>query len=171
MTGAFEIVVPCRRWLIVIPEAERLCGRFARAALAVPALCQSVQSEEASALSIALADDAMARDLNHRFRGIDKPTNVLSFPARETGAAIGANAAELGDILVAYETTVAEAEDQGIPVADHLAHLVIHGVLHLRGFDHQRPGDAEAMEAIETELLARFGIADPYCEPLAESAR
>jgi probable rRNA maturation factor len=106
-------------------------------------------------LAILLCDDGAMRELNSRWRGKPEPTNVLSFPA-----APGAGA--LGDIAIAYETTAREAEAAGKPFADHLAHLAVHGFLHLLGYDHQSEGDAGAMERLETLILARLGIADPY---------
>jgi probable rRNA maturation factor len=104
--------------------------------------------------SILLANDSALRRLNRDFRGADKPTNVLSFPA--------AAAAYRGDIAIAYGVTKREAKAAGKNFADHAAHLVVHGVLHLAGHDHQRSKDAKAMEALEAKILARFGIADPY---------
>jgi probable rRNA maturation factor len=106
--------------------------------------------------------------LNHRYRGEDKPTNVLAFAAQE--AAPSASPARLperstlllGDVVLAYETTVREAKVAGKPVAAHVGHLVVHGVLHLLGYDHQRARDARTMEALEVRALAAIGIADPY---------
>ena len=110
--------------------------------------------------SILLANDRALRRLNRDFRGADKPTNVLSFPAFPAFPA--AAAAYRGDIAIAYGVAKREAKDAGKNFADHAAHLVVHGVLHLAGHDHQRPKDAKAMEALEVKILARFGIADPY---------
>ena len=104
-------------------------------------------------LCLVLADDALQRKLNHDFRGRDKPTNVLSFE----GAPVS-----LGDVVLALETIAGEAETQGKSLADHVAHLVVHGVLHLMGVDHQTGGQARRMERLETEILAGLGIADPY---------
>lgn len=111
--------------------------------------------------TIALGDDATVRDLNKRFRGQDKPTNVLSFPSRE-------GEDTLGDIIFAFETLQREAADLGIPLAHHLQHLTVHGLLHLLGFDHMSEEEAAEMEAIETSILARIGVPDPYAdsEPL-----
>jgi len=109
-------------------------------------------------VTIVLTDDAEMRDLNHTWRGKDEPTNVLSFPAGDAPGETGA----LGDVVVAYETTKAEAEAAAIPVSDHVAHLVIHGVLHLLGFDHLNDLEAEKMEDLERTALSSIGIADPY---------
>ena len=105
---------------------------------------------------ILLTDDETVRDLNGRFRGKDRPTNVLSFPAPENAQP------HLGDIVLAHGVCAAEARAQGKPFADHLSHLVIHGILHLMGHDHEADDEAEAMEAQERTLLAALGIPDPY---------
>ena len=105
---------------------------------------------------ILLTDDETVRDLNARFRGKDKPTNVLSFPAPENARP------HLGDIVLAYGVCADEAREQGKPFGDHLSHLVVHGVLHLMGYDHEADDEAEAMEAKERTLLAALGFPDPY---------
>jgi probable rRNA maturation factor len=117
-------------------------------------------------LAIVLTDDSKIRALNRLWRGIDKPTNVLSFPAKEPRGD-GAPAL-LGDIVIAYETTAKEALAQGTPLLHHLAHLVVHGFLHLRGHDHEVEDEAEAMERIERAILARLDISDPYAARDAE---
>lgn len=110
-------------------------------------------------LSVVLTDDAQIADLNKAWRGRSGPTNVLSFPAAEMPAA---EAALLGDVVLARDTIVREAEAQGKSFVDHLAHLIIHGVLHLLGHDHEDEAEAEAMEALERRILEDLGIADPY---------
>ncbi len=112
------------------------------------------------AVSVLFADDAAVRELNRTWRGEDKPTNVLSFPALQPAGAPGPRA--LGDLALAFETLAREAQAEGKPLADHAAHLIVHGVLHLVGYDHQTEAQAEAMEALEVEALARLGIANPY---------
>jgi probable rRNA maturation factor len=112
-----------------------------------------------AAVTVLLADDATLRDLNNRFRGKDKPTNVLSFPA---GAPAGISPRPLGDLAIAFETTAQEATEAGKPVEDHLCHLVVHGFLHLLGYDHETVAEAELMENAERAILARLGLPDPY---------
>jgi probable rRNA maturation factor len=108
-------------------------------------------------VAVLLCDDATMRGLNGRWRGRPEPTNVLSFPA-------AAGTGTLGDIAIAYETTAQEAQAEGRPFADHLAHLAVHGFLHLLGYDHQSDAEAAAMERLETTILARLGVADPYAK-------
>jgi probable rRNA maturation factor len=103
--------------------------------------------------SILLAGDKRLRALNLDFRGKAKPTNVLSFPG---------GGAYAGDIAIAYGVTKKEAKAAGKSLADHASHLVVHGVLHLAGYDHERPRDAKLMEPLEVKILKRLGIADPY---------
>jgi probable rRNA maturation factor len=107
-----------------------------------------------ASLAILLADDARLKALNRKFRGKDRSTNVLSFPANDAGY--------LGDIALAYGVTAREAKAAGKTIGRHAAHLVVHGVLHLLGFDHEKARDARVMEGLEAEILAKLGISDPY---------
>ncbi|WP_083238968.1 rRNA maturation RNase YbeY [Methyloceanibacter superfactus] len=109
-------------------------------------------------ITIVLTDDAEMRTLNRDWRGKDAPTNVLSFPAGDAPGEPG----PLGDVVIAYETAAKEAADDKLTLADHISHLVVHGVLHLLGFDHMQDDEAERMEALERRGLASLGIADPY---------
>ena len=114
----------------------------------------------ASELSVVFTDDASIQTLNAEWRGKDKPTNVLSWPAADPDDLV--RSPHCGDIAVAYETLAREAVEEGKTVADHLTHLVVHGVLHLLGYDHETDDEAEEMETLETEILAGLGVADPY---------
>jgi len=140
--GMIEVEVEDAGWTDALPGAEAAVVDAAEAALAGAA---------GGEVAILLTDDAAVRALNARFRGKDQPTNVLSFPA-----------APLGDIALAFGVCAAEAGAQGKPLEHHLRHLVIHGVLHLLGYDHETEAEAEAMEAEETRLLAGMGVPDPY---------
>ncbi len=112
-------------------------------------------------LSIVLTDDAEQQVLNRDWRGIDKPTNVLSFPQIEPFSPV---AGILGDITLARETLEREAAELGKSFADHFTHLVVHGFLHILGYDHLEEADALVMEGLETQILASLGIADPYAD-------
>ncbi len=114
-------------------------------------------------LSLVLVDDAHIRVLNNDYRGFDKPTNVLSFAALDDDDALPAGTPVLlGDVILARETILREAADQGKAVTSHVSHLVVHGVLHLLGFDHETDEDAEEMEGREIAILERLKIANPY---------
>lgn len=163
-----EVTVEAPAWLEAVTEPETLVARAVAAALAAVPPGEVPPRAEVSVL---LADDAAVRDLNRAWRGKDRPTNVLSFPAFEPGTPVRADGlpVPLGDIAVALETVLREAEAEGKTPADHLAHLVVHGTLHLTGRDHEA-GEAEAaaMEALEVEALATLGVADPYADDAGE---
>lgn len=114
-----------------------------------------IEDPREGAAVVLLSDDATVHELNRRFRDKDKPTNVLSFPAPDREG-------YPGDVVMAYETCASEAEAAGKSVLHHAAHLALHGVLHLNGFDHQEEDEASEMEALETAVLAELGIKDPY---------
>ncbi len=120
-----------------------------------------IQEFGGAGVSFVLSNDAAVREMNRTWRGQDKPTNVLSFPFEPP---VGMPDAEpyLGDVVLALETVDREAADLGISGAHHLQHLVLHGLLHLLGFDHETAAEAQRMEWLETKLLAGLGIADPY---------
>ncbi|RWX76840.1 rRNA maturation RNase YbeY [Neorhizobium lilium] len=117
--------------------------------------------EAATELSLVFTDDASIREINAEWRSQDKPTNVLSFPAfpLEPGKMPGPM---LGDIIIARETVEREAVDLEKSFSDHLTHLLVHGFLHLFGYDHMEKGEAEKMEDLETRILAQLGLSDPY---------
>ena len=111
-------------------------------------------------VSLLLGDDARIREINHQWRHLDKPTNVLSFPAVPPAGL--ARAPLLGDIAIAFETVAREAEEEAKTFRDHFAHMALHGFLHLLGYDHETDEEADEMEAMEIRTLAQLGIADPY---------
>lgn len=153
------IAAPC--WQNV-QDAEAVVRRAIAAAANMVAL-----PEGASEVAIMLTDDDSVRTLNREWRGLDKPTNVLSFPAAwqdDDGPETGAPRM-LGDIAIAYQTTLREAESEGKPFANHLSHLAVHGFLHLLGYDHMTDDEAAIMEGLERDILARIGIPDPYASP------
>jgi probable rRNA maturation factor len=147
-----DVIADSPAWAAA-PDAEAIVRR---------AIAQAAADVSASdrALAVMLTDDAAIRALNAQWRGLDKPTNVLSFPA--PAFVQGDGPAHLGDIAIAYETTAREAREEGKPFAHHLAHLAVHGFLHLVGYDHEQEDDAETMERLERAILARLGIPDPY---------
>jgi probable rRNA maturation factor len=128
-----------------------------------------IPTAEGAEISLLLCDDARIRELNAQWRGMDKPTNVLSFPAADPDDL--ATAPLLGDIAVALETVTREAQDEGKTFRDHYTHLIVHGTLHLLGFDHEVDEDAEEMEDMERRILKGLGIADPYADAAQESRR
>ncbi len=137
-----------------------------RATLAAAQMASELANPRLSA-SLMFTSDAEVRALNREWRGKDQPTNVLSFPMLEREALLTLAADGppelLGDIALALETCAREAADKGISLADHTAHLIIHGLLHLAGYDHDTsPADAHVMETLEINALAQMGIADPY---------
>ncbi|MBV9428876.1 MAG: rRNA maturation RNase YbeY [Bradyrhizobiaceae bacterium] len=145
---AINIVVESPLWRDV-PNAAALLSR------AIGEAADMTGASEPKELAVMLCDDAAMRELNGRWRGRAEPTNVLSFPAAP-------GSGTLGDIAIAYETTAREAEAEGKTFADHLAHLAVHGFLHLLGYDHHSDAEAAAMERLEVEILARLKVPDPY---------
>lgn len=133
------------------------------AAAAAVARTPAVQSHLPAAACIALATNAAVQGMNRTWRGQDKPTNVLSFPADAAARAMS-QPQFLGDIVLADGVLAAEARDLAIPAAQHLQHLVVHGLLHLMGYDHETDAEAGEMERLETAILATLGIADPYAD-------
>jgi len=155
-----EVLVVADGWQSE-PDAEAVIHR------AIAAAVEMATADVGDAeLAVMLTDDAGIRTLNLNWRGIDKPTNVLSFPALQpTGAGAPDDAPRmLGDIAIAFETTRREADDEQKPFDHHLSHLAVHGFLHLIGYDHENDDDAEAMESLETGILAQLGIPDPYAD-------
>jgi len=146
MNALLSISIDDPRWRRALRGPETVVRRAANAALD--------GAPSRGEIRFVLAGDTLLRSLNHNFRGKDKPTNVLSFPDETPGT--------LGDVALAYETCAAEARAQGKTLGAHLAHLVVHGTLHLLGWDHETVPEALAMEARERRVLRRLRIADPY---------
>jgi len=155
-----EVLVVADCWQAE-PDAETVIHR------AIATAAEMVDADTGDAeLAVMLTDDAGVRTLNRNWRGIDKPTNVLSFPALQPGSRRGPDDAPrmLGDIAIAYETTRREADEEQKPFDHHLSHLAVHGFLHLIGYDHENDDDAAAMETLEREILSQLGIPDPYAD-------
>jgi len=143
-----DVEIEDEAWRAALADAERLVRLTAEATLE--------QVEFEGGLAVLLTDDAQVAELNRKFRGQDKPTNVLSFPSRLNPEA------HLGDVALAFGVCAREAEAQGKPLAQHLQHLVAHGVLHLVGYDHETDAEAQEMEGLERVVLAGLGVPDPY---------
>jgi len=155
-----EVVIAADCWQSE-PEAEAAVQR------AIAAASEATEADVGNAeVAVMLTDDATIQSFNKDFRGIDKPTNVLSFPAPEMEVADdGAPVPRaLGDIAIAYETLRREADEEAKPFLHHLSHLAVHGFLHLVGYDHETDDEAEEMETLEVAILAQLGIPDPYAE-------
>jgi probable rRNA maturation factor len=148
------VLVEAARWRKLLPTAPSLVRRAARTALA------AAGPDRPAELAIVLVDDRRQRALNKQWRGKDKSTNVLAFPGA-VAVPVG-TPLPLGDIVLAIGTIEEEADVQSKKLADHVTHLVIHGTLHLLGYDHDLPSRAKRMETLETKLLSQLRIADPY---------
>jgi probable rRNA maturation factor len=154
------VSVAAADWTRALPDAPAICRRAARAAFA------GNESDDGE-ISILLTGDAQVQNLNRDYRDRDEPTNVLSFPGFP---AAGKNSPPpppgaprmLGDVIVAYETAEMEARRDGKSLGGHLQHLIVHGVLHLQGFDHQTAAAAREMESREISVLKTLGVGDPY---------
>jgi probable rRNA maturation factor len=155
LSFAIDISAESESWARV-PDIEACVRRAAEAAM---------RDGEAppSEISVVLSDDEHMRELNKHHRNMDKPTNVLSFPAARMKAPAG-TPRFLGDVVLAFETVEREALEEAKPLENHVTHLVVHGVLHLLGYDHEDEEEAQLMESREREILSRLGIPDPYAE-------
>ena len=149
MSGAITVLIDDPGW-------RNPRGLSARLRQAAQAALRASGFKGKSSLTVLLASDARLKELNRDFRGKNKPTNVLSFPAADNGDGYR------GDVALAYGVTFKEAQAAGKRFADHASHLVVHGVLHLAGYDHEKDRDAQVMEPLEVKILKRLGIADPY---------
>lgn len=157
------------------PRWEKAVDTLASAAVNVIETSAAVMEDEVDFLALdknfyinlCLSSDQEVHQLNKRYRQMDKPTNVLSFAAlddEEFDPFDNEPETSLGDVIIAYETMVREADEQGVSLHDHFCHLWTHGILHILGFDHMTPEDAAEMESFETKILAQLGIDDPYRE-------
>lgn len=156
-TLTVEICRNSDAWDSALPDAASVLRRAAESAW------QSAGSDAApgdAEVSVALADDALLRSLNQDYRGMDEATNVLSFPADDAGTP--GRPRLLGDVVLALGTVQREAAERSMALADHVSHLMVHGMLHLLGRDHETDVQAAAMEALEIEILAGLGVANPY---------
>jgi probable rRNA maturation factor len=163
------VTIGAAGWQAVLDDAPALCRQAARAALAKGAGASWLTAAE---LGITLADDEAIRHLNARHRDQDRATNVLAFPLLDLDhgrplQAQGPGPLLLGDVIVALETVCAEARSASRPLGAHLSHLIVHGTLHLLGFDHGDEDEAQVMEDLERVVMADLGLADPYAEPAA----
>jgi len=161
-TPTIDIMIDAPTWTKALRNARAVCRRAGLAALT------AVGPKAPVEVSVLLTGDGAVRKLNATYRGKDKATNVLSFPA---GRPPGETPRILGDIAVAYGVVAREAKAENKTLSAHLSHLVVHGVLHLLSYDHEDDKDATDMERLETTILARLGIADPYAAPSAEKRR
>ena len=169
----FEIAVSLQdaAWGEQLEDIEGLAGRAMRAAWR--RLGAARPAATAAEVSLVFADDTAVAELNRTYRGREGPTNVLSFPNMEDEDLLAAGPADtgatrprlLGDVILARETVLREAGEQGKSVSDHTQHLLVHGLLHLLGHDHENTAEAERMEALERKILADLGVADPYATP------
>ncbi len=161
MNPVIEVAIEAKDWAS-LEAPSKLVQTAILAAVEGSGLVLAANAE----ISVVLCGDALIRELNREWRGYDAPTNVLSFPAGGDPA----SAPLLGDIVIAFETASREAFEAGKPLRDHVAHLLVHGFLHLIGHDHVEAAEAEAMEALERAILGRLGIDDPYRASLIEEA-
>lgn len=157
-----DVIIEDARWGDIAALAERACDATLMRLGLEPSVFE---------ISLLACDDAKIAALNADFRGKSSPTNVLSWPSEERGAVVDGEMpvppqvgpdTELGDIAIAYDTCAREAADGGKSLRDHALHLLVHGTLHLLGFDHERDGDATLMEGLEVEILGKMGLSDPY---------
>ena len=155
-----DVALDDDRWAGVVPDLEAFVVRAVQAGFAIAPNAPTGPVE----VSILLTDDSAVQALNRTWRAKDKPTNVLSFPAAAQPTHGGAPT-PLGDVVLAYDTMLRESVEQSKPLADHLAHLLVHGTLHLLGQDHETgEAEADAMEGLEVAALRTLGVSDPYID-------
>ena len=162
MSGLIDLIVETTEWTEVLPDLEALAEEAATLALDEA----GVAAEERT-IALLACDDARIAELNSTFRDTEKATNILSWPAHtlpipDTETPPSPPAGHLGDLAIALATIRSEAEEAGLPLKNHVRHLILHGVLHLLGYDHHSVVDAEVMERLEIRALNRIGVPDPY---------
>lgn len=153
-----DVAIADENWTSALDDVEGVCSTVAHAAFRAAIDTTADQAE----VSILLTDDAQVHELNKLYRNKDKPTNVLSFAAQDGAETFEHEKGLLGDIVIAYGVAQQEATEEHKSLRDHLSHLVVHGMLHLLGHDHEEAAEAERMETLEISTLAGLGIANPY---------
>jgi probable rRNA maturation factor len=168
LISTIDVILNYGGWSEVCPGAHGLARDAAELALVHCLEVSELSWSGPVELSVMLTDAARQRRLNRDYRGHDAPTNVLAFPAWDPAMHVLPGVPILlGDVVLACETVAREASEQNKPVDDHLRHLIVHGVLHLLAYDHQVPSEAVKMEALETVILARLGVPNPYRDTMS----
>ena len=160
MTAQVDVQITCDE--VCIPDSD-LLSEWAKCAIEAADHCAGTE------VSIRVVDAVEIQELNRKYRRIDKPTNVLSFPAGEIEGLPPNVEQALGDVVVCASVVRDESKQQGKVISDHWAHMIVHGTLHLLGFEHETDDQAVAMERLETHILTSIGVADPYGESLQET--
>jgi probable rRNA maturation factor len=170
LTSTIDVILNYGGWSEVCPAAQGLARHAAELALLHGSTASGLSWSGPVELSVTLTDDARQQGLNREYRGHDAPTNVLAFPAWNPAMhVLPGLPVLLGDVVLACETVACEASEQNKPIDDHLCHLIVHGVLHLLDYDHQVHAEAVKMEALETIILAKLGVPDPYRDTMSST--
>ncbi len=160
-----DVLIPDVMWTQKCTDPESLCQQAARAGFEVAVADGTRIAAHRAEVAVVLSNDHHIHDLNRDYRGIDKPTNVLSFASLDEDGRAGQPSGApvlLGDVIVAFETVEGEARSENKTLEAHLAHMIVHGTLHLMGYDHEIERDASEMETLEIRALANMGVANPY---------
>lgn len=162
MAVKVDLRVDCKAWKNALPDVKKTVEKAVRAAWKAGNTGDFALPVKNAEVSVMLTNDDAVHALNREYRGVDRPTNVLSFAALDDEDEPIVDPMLLGDIVVAFETTEREAAEQNKSPEEHFFHLIVHGVLHLIGYDHVEDADAEVMEALETKIMIENGMDDPY---------
>lgn len=162
MAVKVDLRVDCKAWKDALPDVKKTVEKAVRAAWKAGNAGDFALPVKNAEVSVMLTNDDAVHALNREYRGVDRPTNVLSFAALDDEDEPIVDPMLLGDIVVAFETTEREAAEQNKSPEEHFFHLIVHGVLHLIGYDHVEDADAEVMEALETKIMIENGMDDPY---------